>query len=76
MWIIKDWMNNHCYTDKTFNSFEEARDFISEVAQAEADKKIGYDRIGTDDWEDLYNGICDDLYAIEVNEEGEEVQYA
>lgn len=63
--IIKDWMNNHCYTDKTFNSFEEARDFISEVASAEA---------GED--EDLYNGICEDLYAIEVNEEGEEVQNA
>jgi hypothetical protein len=28
--IIKDWMNNHCYTDRSFQSFEEARDYAIE----------------------------------------------
>lgn len=70
MWIIEDWMSNHVYRDKTFNSFEEARAFIDEVAQeyayAEAEKTGDYSE---ETIEELENGICDDLYAIEVTEE-------
>lgn len=68
-WIIEDWTSHHVYQDKTFTSFEETRDFIAEVAQAEADKVIGFNRMGSDDWENYYDGICEDLYAIEVEEQ-------
>lgn len=68
MYIIEDWMSQHVYKDKTFDSFEDARGFISEVATQAADNEIGYHRMGNDDWEDVYNGICEDLYAIEVEE--------
>lgn len=67
IWIIEDWMSNHCYTDKTFTSFEEARDFISEVGDDQATRDGGMDQAKCDE---IYNGVCDDLYATEVNEEG------
>lgn len=63
MWIIKDWMNNHCYIDKKFESFEETRDFISEIADLEAYEKYPDNETKR---EELYNGICEDLYAEEV----------
>lgn len=70
MWIIEDWMSNHVYRDKTFNSFEDARDFISEVADEEAYKLHPEDEAKR---EEIYNGICEDLYAIEVDKEGNKV---
>lgn len=70
MWIIEDWMSNHVYRDKTFNSFEEARDFISEVADDEATRNGGMDEAKC---EEIYNGVCEDLYAIEVDNEGNKV---
>lgn len=54
VWVIEDWMGRHLFTDKTFESFEDARGFISDYADGEA---------GGD--ENEYNGICDDLYAEE-----------
>ena len=70
-WIIQDWMSNHVYKDKTFDSFEDARDFISEVATKEANKRFDEEKTPTA-WNELYDGICDDLYAIEVKETDDE----
>jgi hypothetical protein len=53
-WIIKTWMGRHVFTDRTFDSFEEARGFISEYADVVAEN------------EDEYNGICEDLYAVRL----------
>lgn len=53
MWIIETWMGRHVFTEHTFETFEEARDFISEYADGEAESEADY------------NGICDDLYAVE-----------
>jgi hypothetical protein len=55
MWIIETWMGRHVFTDQTFETFEEARGFISDYAETEA---------GDD--EDTYNGICEDLYAVQA----------
>lgn len=73
-WVIKDWMNNHCFTDKTFNSFEEARDFISEIADHEAMTQTSGLGIkdGNKEYEEIYNGICEDLYAEEVKQSPQE----
>jgi hypothetical protein len=27
-YIIKDWANNHCFSDKIFNSYEDGWDFL------------------------------------------------
>lgn len=64
--IIEDWMGNHCYPDVEFDSFEDARDFISEVAHEQCVEAGLTD--GTDEYEELYNGVCEDLYAIEKGE--------
>lgn len=68
-WIIQDWMSNHVYRDKTFTSFDDARDFISEVASnyatAECEKLGDYSE---EKFEELHTGICEDLYAVEVKE--------
>lgn len=56
LWIIEDWMGIHVFNYKQFTSFEDARAFISEYA----DK--------TTKTEDEYNGVCEDLYAVEVTE--------
>ena len=70
-WIIKDWMSNHCYPEMKFDSFEEARDFISEVASNEATKQATTKT--EEEFEEIYNGICEDLYAIEVDEDGNSI---
>lgn len=57
-WIIQDWMSKHVFTDKTFNSYGDARDFITEYANENsktADEMIG---------------ICEDLYAINIDDNG------
>ena len=63
MWIIEDWMSRHVYTDKELESYGHARDFISDIASNEADTS---EVIGSDEWDDKYNGVCEDLYAVEV----------
>lgn len=67
--IIEDWMGKHCYTDVSFSSFEEARDFITEVAHEECIEAGLVD--GTDEYEELFNSINEDLYAIEEGEDNE-----
>lgn len=51
-WIIQTWTGRHVFTDKVFGSFEEARAFISEHADAVAAS------------DEEYDGICEDLYAV------------
>ena len=48
--IIQDWMSNHLFTNKTFDSFDEAWSYIYENVEQE--------------YED--DGTYDDYYAIEV----------
>lgn len=71
VWIIQDWMSNHCYKEEKFNSFGEARDFISEVADDQATRDGGMDQTKCDE---IYNGVCDDLYAIEVDKDGKKLE--
>lgn len=60
-WGIVDWTGRRILPGETFESFEEARGRISEIADAEADKEPTETRR-----ENTYNGICEDLYAEEV----------
>lgn len=62
-YIIIDWIGNHVVPEEDFNSFEEARSRISELAYIEADNNF---KPNTEDWEELYQGICEDLYAEEA----------
>lgn len=61
-WIIEDW-TSHQVTDEEFDSFEEARERIYELATIEADNNFETD---TPEWEELYQGLCEDLYATKV----------
>lgn len=62
-YIIKDWMGNRVLPDQEFDGFYEAREAIEELASIEADNNF---KQGTQDHEDLYNAICEDLYAEKV----------
>jgi len=68
-WIIQDWTGRQI-NDEEFDSFGDARERISELATIEADNNYKH---GTQDWEDLYNGVCEDLYAVNVDENGDEI---
>lgn len=59
-WVIEDWMSNRVLPDETFDSFEEARARIDELATVEADNNFKRD---TPEWDELYQGLCEDLYA-------------
>lgn len=63
-WIIEDWTSNQVGTEE-YESFEEARGVISELATIEADNNFKH---STPEWEELYNGVCEDLYAVEREE--------
>lgn len=54
MWIIETWMGRRVFDDKSFDSFDEARGFITEHADQAAKN------------EEEFDGICADLYAVEV----------
>lgn len=54
MWIIQDWMSQRVFDDKSFDSFDEARGFITEHANETSTSEREFD------------GICEDLYAIEM----------
>ena len=62
-WIIRDWMSNDCnlFGKTEFDSFGSARDEIQRFA----------DSLTKD--EDRQEGICEDLYAINVDDNGEEL---
>lgn len=62
-YIIIDWIGNHVIPEEEFDSFEQARDRISELATIEADNNFKPD---TPEWEELYQGVCEDLYAEEA----------
>lgn len=73
-WIIRDWMGNdmNLFGQKEFNSFGEARDEI----QRFADDVIGEGRKGESEEsiEERKVGICEDLYAVNVDENGKELE--
>lgn len=76
-WIIKDWMgNNTNLNGKTeFNSFGEARAAIDEFAYWLCDLAVKNGKYKTDseEYDNAFNGICEDLYAINVDENGREL---
>lgn len=70
-WIIETWMGKHVYPDKSFATFQDARDFISELANAEVAEQVAKGWITTEkEQEDLYNGVCEDLFAVDSTREG------
>lgn len=59
-WEIIDWMGKRIQPGKEFASFEDARQAIDIIADAEAWEKFPDDEKAR---EELANGICEDLYA-------------
>jgi hypothetical protein len=57
-YIIETWMSNRVFPDLTFRTFEEARDCITEYANANSET------------EEDFNGISEDLYAVKVSPNG------
>jgi len=53
-WIVEDWMGKRVWPGEAFESFDAARGRISEHADA----------VAADEAE--YNGICEDLYAVQI----------
>lgn len=60
-WYIETWMGQQ-YIDTKFDSFEDARAAIDEIATQAADDKFKPD---TPQWDEVYQGINEDLYATE-----------
>lgn len=76
-WIIRDWAGNDCNLmgRAEFKSYGDARDEISWfansiVATAVKNGKYKADSVEADD---AYNGICEDLYAINIDDNGNEL---
>lgn len=76
-WIIRDWMGNDCdlYGKKEFKDFGDARAEIEKFAADLCDTAVKNGKYSADsqEYEDAYSGICDDLYAINVDENGKEI---
>ncbi len=77
-WIIKDWAGNECnLLGKTeFKSFGDARDEIDRFADEITGAGLPLDTIGgvsKETKEVRMNGICEDLYAINVDDDGKEL---
>lgn len=70
---IEDWMGNekNLLGKTEFDSFEDAREEIYEFAHILCNTAIdnGKYKADSQEYEDAFNGICEDLYAIENKEE-------
>jgi hypothetical protein len=62
-YVIEDWMGHRKFPDKTFDSFQEARGFISDWAEEHKEGNTEAER------ERDYNGICEDFYAVLLKED-------
>lgn len=76
-WIIRDWAGNDCNLlgRKTFKSFADARAEIDKFAD-EVTGNTSMDTLGgvsNETKEVRMNGICEDLYAINIDENGNEL---
>lgn len=60
-WIIKDWAGNIAFKGEEFASFGDARSAIDEEAHVMFD---------TEEEQDAY---CEDMYAINVDDDGNEL---
>ncbi len=58
---IEDWTGKRV-SDDTFPDFQSARDRIYEIANEEAFKS-GHAE-DSPEYEEIYDGVCDDLYAV------------
>lgn len=77
-WIIRDWMNNDVNLNgiTEFASFGDARAAIDEFADEITGKGLPLDTLGgvsNESKEIRMQGICEDLYAINVDEDGREL---
>ena len=61
-WIIKDWVGNIKFNGEKFESFGEARGAINEEAY-----------VMFPDSEDDQNAYCEDMYAINIDDNGKEL---
>lgn len=66
-WVIQDWTGQEI--EDGFESFGDARARIDELATIEADNNYARD-IEATAWEELYDGICEDLYAVNLDANG------
>jgi hypothetical protein len=64
-YIIIDWIGNRVNSPIEYATFEDAREAIDSLAEIEADNNF---KRGTAEWEELYTGVCEDLYAEEATE--------
>lgn len=65
-WHIEGWSSNkELFDGIRFNSYEEAREHISYVATQEADAQTPGGSVRGAEWEEIYDGICEDLYAVQ-----------
>ena len=77
-WIIRDWMGNDTNLQgKTeFDSFGDARAAIDEFADEITGAGLPLETIGgvsNETKEIRMNGICEDLYAVNIDENGNEL---
>ena len=76
--VIRDWMNNPINLgQETYESFDDARAAIDEFADEITGIGLPMDTLGgvsNETKEVRMNGICEDLYAIEIDEDGNEVE--
>ena len=59
-WIVEDWTGRRIWPERRFDSFQSARYAITEHAHALI--------ASGDASESDFDGICEDLYAVEVSE--------
>lgn len=76
-WIIKNWMGQDANLNgkKEFESFGDARAAIDEFAYWLCDLAVknGKYKTDSDEYDEAFNGINDDLYAINVDYYGREI---
>lgn len=68
-WHVVDWANNVMYGDKRFDSFEDARGYISEMAERYAPRlarDASMPKYPVTE-EEAIEGYCEDMYAEEVD---------
>lgn len=63
---VEDWMSNELVRFEGRNSSFEAIEWKEQEARKHASKF--FKDVNSDDWEDCYNGCCEDLFVIGYDE--------
>lgn len=76
-WIIRDWAGNdmNLMGKKEFENFGDAREAITEFAHSLCDEAVKNGKYKADsaEYEEAMDGIEGDLYAVNVDENGNEL---